>query len=107
MRNSELVEHWISQRVWRKGSLFCVWIRLILREVFDELPPIHSLLTPEEQAFVDLVYAAETAVDLGLANEEQVMPLVIELIGLRETVSSSLPEMLERIQKELVTLVER
>jgi aryl-alcohol dehydrogenase-like predicted oxidoreductase len=64
------------------------------------------LPTGEERAFADLIYAAETAVDLGLATEEQVMPLVIELIGLRETVNGSLSEMLERIQRKLGAMVE-
>lgn len=64
------------------------------------------LPTQDEQAFVDLVYAAETAVDLGMATEEQVMPLLIELIGLREKVNGSLLRTLELIQRQLGAMVE-
>ncbi|MCX5974648.1 MAG: aldo/keto reductase [Coprothermobacterota bacterium] len=64
------------------------------------------LPTQDEQAFVDLVYAAETAVDLGMATEEQVMPLLLELIGLREKVDGSLLRTLELIQRQLGAMVE-
>jgi len=56
--------------------------------------------------FVNLVYAAETAVDLEMATAEQVMPLMIELIGLREKVNGSLLQTLERIQQKLGAMVE-
>ena len=40
-----------------------------------------------------------------MANEEQVMPLVIELIGLREKVNGSSLGTIERIQRKLSVMV--
>lgn len=52
-----------------------------------------------------LLSTPETAVDLGMANEEQVMPLVIELIGLREKVNGSSLGTIERVQRKLSVMV--
>jgi aryl-alcohol dehydrogenase-like predicted oxidoreductase len=42
-----------------------------------------------EQAFKDLLYALETVVQLGLASEAEVLPLLHELFGLRERLDAS------------------
>jgi aryl-alcohol dehydrogenase-like predicted oxidoreductase len=46
-------------------------------------------------AFVDLVYAIETALALGLAREEQLLPLFYELYALRKTLDQ--PGVLEKM----------
>jgi aryl-alcohol dehydrogenase-like predicted oxidoreductase len=56
------------------------------------------------QAFKDLVYAAETMVQLGLVAEHAVMPVFLELYGLRNDLTPGARPALERIQAQMAGL---
>lgn len=71
----------------------------------------HILTTPlpadPQQAFVDLVYAVETAVLLEMVTETDIMPLFLGLFGLRQTLNDDALPQLTAIQQELQTVVEQ
>jgi aryl-alcohol dehydrogenase-like predicted oxidoreductase len=71
----------------------------------------HILTTPlptdPQQAFVDLVYALETAVLLEMVSEANIMPLFLELFGLRQTLDDDALPQLTTIQQKLQTVVEQ
>jgi aryl-alcohol dehydrogenase-like predicted oxidoreductase len=71
----------------------------------------HILTTPlpadPQQAFVDLVYALETAVLLAIVTEADIMPLFQELFGLRQTLDDTAPPQLITIQQKLHNVVEQ
>jgi aryl-alcohol dehydrogenase-like predicted oxidoreductase len=54
-----------------------------------------------QQAFTDLIYVVETAVTLNLVAENEIMPLFMELFGLRENLDQNAVVALERIRKRL------
>lgn len=66
---------------------------------------VHSLLTtplPDpQQAFVDLVYVIETAINLGMIEESEVLPVFYELFDLRQGLDESARPILENIQEQL------
>jgi hypothetical protein len=64
------------------------------------------LPTEPQQAFVDLVYVAETAVLLGLVSETAVLPLFRQLLGLRRDLSPAAAPRLVEVQQQLRELIE-
>jgi aryl-alcohol dehydrogenase-like predicted oxidoreductase len=71
----------------------------------------HILTTPlpadPQQAFVDLVYAVETAVLLAIVTETDIMPLFQELFSLRRTLDDNALLQLTTIQQKLQVVVDR
>jgi aryl-alcohol dehydrogenase-like predicted oxidoreductase len=71
----------------------------------------HILTTPlpadPQQAFVDLVYAVETAVLLAIVTETDIMPLFQELFGLRQTLDDTALPQLTAIQQKLHKVVDQ
>ena len=62
---------------------------------------------PEEpfQAFVDLVYAIETALLLGLTSEKEILPIAQELYGMRKALDEASLSRLESAQNRLRDLI--
>jgi hypothetical protein len=60
-----------------------------------------------QQAFVDLVYAVETAVLLELASEMAVLPLFQDLFRLRQTLDDDVLPQLTAIQQQLQIIIEK
>jgi aryl-alcohol dehydrogenase-like predicted oxidoreductase len=67
---------------------------------------VNPLPTEPQQAFVDLVYVAETAVLLGLVSETAMLPLFHQLIGLRRDLGPGAAPRLATLQQELCELIE-
>ncbi len=63
------------------------------------------LTQPASQAVVDLLYALETALLLGLVAEKEVLPLAQELFAARKGMEASSLQKLEGVQQELRGLV--
>lgn len=72
--------------------------RRLRREQTAELRAILNAEAPPEQVFTDLIYSLETLVELGLADEGQVMPAFQQLWALRDR---SEPAELARIRASL------
>ncbi|MCL0077253.1 hypothetical protein M1O12_04475, partial [Dehalococcoidia bacterium] len=53
------------------------------------------------KAFVDLVYAIETATLLGLTSEKEVLPIFQELYGMRKALAEEAVPKLETIRNRL------
>jgi len=67
---------------------------------------LSSKITGEPQnAFIDLIYTIETAVTLNLVNEDEIMPLFIELFGLKNTLDQHAVLELEQIRKRLKEII--
>lgn len=67
---------------------------------------LSSKITGEPQnAFIDLIYTIETAVTLNLVNEDEIMPLFMELFGLKNTLDQHAVLELEQIRKRLKEII--
>jgi len=66
---------------------------------------ISPLPDESSQAFIDLVYVLETSMQLGLAQESQIMPVFMELFSLRENLNQVEKTTLENIQTRLRDIV--
>ncbi len=64
-----------------------------------------ALSSDAEEAFNDLVYVMETAVKLGMVEEEQVMPAFLELFALRKALDEAAHERMAGIQRLLRSLL--
>lgn len=67
-------------------------------EQIAELTEILQAEAPSAQAFADFLYTLETLVELGLAEEQEVMPAFQQLWGLR---GSADPSVFTHIQADL------
>lgn len=73
----------------------------------SSLKQILSTPLPEEpfRAFVDLVYAIETALLLGLTSEREILPIAQELYGMRKALDETSRPKLEGAQNRLRDLI--
>ncbi len=58
------------------------WLREKQRESIKQI--LIKPLQEPQRAFVDLIYAIETAVSLGITKEKEILPIFYELYGLRK-----------------------
>jgi len=58
-----------------------------------------------QNAFKDLIYAIETAVELDMISEQQIMPLFMELYSLKENLNSQDVSHLDKIRIQLAELI--
>lgn len=90
-------------------------IELFLKEENEllrqkQISSINNILLnplPEEtsKAFVDLVYVIETAILLGLTNEDKILPIFYELYEIRKSLNENSIKKLEIIQNQLKSLI--
>jgi aryl-alcohol dehydrogenase-like predicted oxidoreductase len=71
---------------------------------------IHNILTspiPGDvyQAFIDLIYVIETSLQLGLVQENQIMPVFMDLFTLRNNLHQVKQETLENLQASLREMI--
>jgi aryl-alcohol dehydrogenase-like predicted oxidoreductase len=58
-----------------------------------------------QKAFKDLIYAVETALELHLTSEKQIMPVFIDLYSLKEHLDSQAVTNLEKIRTQIADLI--
>lgn len=78
--------------------------RMALKEILSAPLPASS-----QAAFVDLVYVLETAISLGIASQDRILPVFYDLFGLRSSLDepearASLERIKSMIKDELPTL---
>ncbi len=64
-----------------------------------------QILGEPSKAFVDLVYVIETSILLGLTTEAQIMPIFMDLYGLREYLDQGATPKLEDIRERLTSFI--
>jgi aryl-alcohol dehydrogenase-like predicted oxidoreductase len=75
-----------------------------------QLATIHQILSLEitdepQKGFTDLVYALETAVTLNLVTEDKIMPVFIDLFGLKSDLDQQSVIELEKIRKRSIEII--
>lgn len=58
-----------------------------------------------QKGFTDLIYVVETAVELNLVSEDEIMPLFMELYGLKNSLDQDVLIELEQIRKRLKEII--
>ena len=92
---SEL-EVFLTQEMWRLSQEQTDSIHLILNS---------SLPNKPDQAFIDLVYVVETSLVLGLVQEDQILPIFIDLFDLRNNLKQVSIVKLDELKTRLKDLV--
>jgi len=76
------------------------WLRQKQKESIKQI--LTEPLQGPQRAFVDLIYAIETALSLGIIEEKEILPLFYELYGLRKELDKEdVSEKLKDIQAQL------
>lgn len=80
----------------------------LVQEQRASLKQILSTPLPQEpfRAFIDLVYAIETALLLGLTSEKEILPMARELYGMRKAVDEAGRPKLESAQNRLHEMID-
>lgn len=76
------------------------WLRQRQKESIEQI--LTESLQEPQRAFVDLIYAIETAVSLAIVEEEEILPIFYELYSLRKELDKEkVSEKLKDIQAQL------
>jgi aryl-alcohol dehydrogenase-like predicted oxidoreductase len=80
------------------------WLREAQEQAVTSI--LHGSISSDvSRAFVDLVYCIETAIGLGRVQEQEVLPIFYELLGLQSRLSETSRSDFERIQSNLREII--
>ncbi|NJE25695.1 aldo/keto reductase [Thermococcus sp. MV5] len=80
------------------------WLRQKQKESIKQI--LTEPIQEPQRAFVDLIYAIETAVSLGITEEKEILPIFYELYGLRKDLNKEgASEKLKGIQAQLRKII--